>query len=179
MRHALRTGLTLCTLAGASCGSPSSPDLSLDQAIASQVNRHVLTITAAASCPNAGQGTLFTRTFDFEMTMTSGVAGFFSLKMPAGPLISGPNSGELRATFAPGVGILSGSGLAGDGVHNVGFGSRTTLPLEGSAVLFVSDGTDTTQLNGLMHGMISMSVYKSSAGGFCYADNHTWKLRPK
>ena len=128
-----------------------------------------------------GKPTLFARTFDFEMKMTPSNIGF-RLNQPAGPLISGPNSGELSvlyATLPDGLGFIDGSGLAADGVHTVGFGSRSQLPLEGAAFMFPRDGSIATELNGELVGMISMGVYKSSAGGFCYADKHTWKLKPK
>lgn len=176
-----RGGIVAAVVCVLGCGAPSAPSpppvaVRVTPAAASP---YVFTVTAAPSCANGGQGTLFTRTFTFKLRLTRSASGALTFELPAGPQISVANSGDLTLEIsgdaATNVGSLRGGGLSNDASHNVSFG-MTGPPRSGDAALTIIGRGSAGELWGTMNGFVTMSIYRSSAGGHCTANGHTWQL---
>jgi hypothetical protein len=186
MKTALRGVLLLAALAGASCGrAPTVPSTVIVNSVSLTPPadpvlsaRYLLSVTASLSCD---QGTPIVGTFDFELVKKFPDGAF--LVQPVNRQIDGPNSGSVTLLVLggtpPGMGMLTGTGLAADGVHIVSFGGNVTAPLEGYAYLIPTTGAPPNEMTGDLQHAISVSVSPSSATSVCWSATHKYKLTPK
>lgn len=114
----------------------------------------------------------FPRTFDFEVTENP--SGVFRLERP---FDDRPNGGDLElrliSTQGPVSGVLSGGGLAADGVHT--FAAWESSSRTGAAQL---RGVRLAQgrFEGSFACYVTFSVFRTAGGGQCTATDHSWRL---
>jgi len=179
----------LAALAGCSCGrAPTAPavtavnGVSLTPPAEPEIGpRYLFTVTPSSSCATVSQGSLFARTFEFELVREFATGSF--LVQPVRRQIDGPNSGSVTLLVLggnpPGTGMLTGTGLAADGVSIVGFGLGATPTVEGYSFLFPATGAPPNEMTGDIQGSIWVSASSSAAATVCFGANHKYKLTPK
>ena len=181
MHHLPRVLILTAAVAAGCSDNPTSPTAPTAPPFA---NSYTVEFVASASCPNGGQGTMFQRTFQFEMVSRANSNTALAVELPsawnqADPARSAPNSGDLTLNFTYAGGELQGTvggyGLAANGIHSFGVyesGRQGTARATGRKL---ADGT----LEGTLSGLTTFSVFRTSAGGECTASGHSWRATPR
>ena len=169
MQNALSIGVLLVVSILPGCSSPVRPTQN-DETNA----RYALQIVVSDACPAGGQGTMFQRSFNFEVIGSSSESPLFRL---ASPFSGSPNTGDLvlrfTATRGSVSGTVSGFGLSANGVHT--FGVHENQNRVGMAPVLGTNPQSGT-FEGTFSGYVTFSIFRTAAGGECTASNHSWRL---